>query len=147
MNNPLASGRPPASRAPHPMMQHAQMWKHMHGQDEDVLQQHVKTLDYGLPIMGALAANPKVTAKDVIKAVSSAVADSIMAPSQGVAMISSMPADADKLRPWLQERYALNLSAAVHAKAALMSRQQPQAQPPMPQGGPPMAPPGVMPNG
>src|SRR4051812_3169303 len=106
-NNPLAADRQP-SRGPHPMMQHAQIWQHMHGQDDDTLKQHVANLDYGLPIMGALAANPKVTAKDVIKATAAAVADGKVAPSVGVALITSMPADPDKLRPWLRERYALN---------------------------------------
>lgn len=124
------------------MMQHAQLWKHMHAQEPDELQKTVQTLDYGLPIMGALAGNPNVKAKDVIKATSAAVADGHLAPSAAVAMISQMPAEPDKLRPWLKERFALNLAAAVHAKAALMAqtnapREAPQgaAPQPMPPGG------------
>ncbi len=123
-------------------MRHAQAWKHMHGQQEDDLKAHVETLDYGLPILGALAGNPKVTAKDVIKAVSSAVADQKLSPSKGVAMISDMPADADDLRPWLRDRYAMNLTAAVHAKAALMAKAQPQ--PVAPSQTAPMAAPGPL---
>ncbi len=122
MNNPLAArnAQPQVDPA---LLQHAQMWQHAHSQDHDQLQSMIKTLDYGLPIIGALAGNPKVTAKDVIKATSAAVADQKLTPSAGVAFITQMPADPDKLRPWLRDKYAMNLSAAVHAKAALMARQ------------------------
>jgi len=120
-SNPLAarSAAPPVDPA---LMRHAQMWQAMHGQEPDALHKTVQTLDYGLPILGALAGNPKVTAKDVIKATSAAVADQKLAPSAGVAFISQMPADPDKLRGWLRDKYAANLAAAVHAKAALMSK-------------------------
>ena len=138
MNNPLASRAASREAPDQGMLRHAQMWKGMQAQDSDTLQQHVQSLDYGLPIMGALAGNPKTTAKDVIKATSQAVADQKMSPSQGVAFISQMPAEADKLQPWLREKYALNLAAAVHAKAALLARAQPQQAPQV-------APPGMAP--
>ena len=120
-SNPLATGpaRPPVDPA---LMRHAHAWRAAHSQDADTLRDAITKLDYGLPILGALAANPKVTAKDVIKATSAAVADGKLTPSRGVQVITEMPADPDKLRGWLRERYAMNLSAAVHAKAALMAR-------------------------
>ncbi|SRR6266481_5418084 len=129
-SNPLISARARTAAAePDPMLQHAQAWAHMHAQPPDVLQQHITTLDYGLPVMGALAGNPNVKAKDVIKAVSSAVAEGKLQPSIAVATISEMPADPDKLRAWLREKYAINLSAAVHGKAALLRQQQAGAAP------------------
>lgn len=151
--NPLASRRAAAPPADDPMLQHAQVWRHMHAQPDDALQQHIATLDYGLPIIGALASNPKVTTKDVIKAASAAVADQKIAPSVAVQMISELPSDPDKLQGWLRERYATNLSAAVHAKAALLSRGQvAQAGPATPVAGPgpaaaPVPAPGGTPNG
>ncbi len=140
MDNPLASRRAnaPGMKRDDPMLAHARLWQHMHAQPDDMLRQHIETLDYGLPIMGALAANPNVTAKDVIKATANAVAEQKVAPSAGVALISEIPADPDKLQGWLRERYAMNLTAAVHAKAALMSRQQ-GAQPGQASPGAPMA--------
>lgn len=136
--NPLTSSRvkPPAS-APDPMLRHAQLWQHMNSMDGDALKTQVAAMDYGLPIIGKLAGDPNVKAKDVIKAVSSAVADGHMQPSIAVATISDMPADTDKLRPWLRARYSDNLSAVVHAKAALLAQPQPQGQP---QGQPAPAP-------
>ncbi len=129
MNNPLASRNAPREAPDPALLQHAQIWQHMHSQPTDDLHQKIATIDYGLPIMGRLAGNPKTTAKDVIRAVSQTVADQKLSPSAGVALISQMPADPDKLRPWLQQQYAINLAAAVHAKAALLARAQPQAAP------------------
>jgi len=120
-SNPLATRAQPPPVDP-ALMRHAQMWKAMHGQEPDALHKAVQTLDYGLPILGALAGNPKTTAKDVIKATSGAVADGKLAPSAGVAFITQMPADPDKLHGWLRDKYASNLAAAVHAKAALMAK-------------------------
>jgi hypothetical protein len=111
------------------MHRHAQVWQHVNGMDNDSLQKHIAIMDYALPIQGALAHDPKVTAKDVIKAWSNGVADGHIQPSQAVAAISAMPADPEKLRPWLRQRYADNLSSVVHAKAALLQQAQAQAQP------------------
>lgn len=113
------------------MLRHAQVWKHINTLPSDTLEAHVKTLDYGLPIFGALAGNPKTTAKDVIKATSGAVADGHLTPSAAVGFISDMPADPEKLQSFLRDRYAGLLTEAIHAKAALLSRAQP-----MPQGAP-----------
>lgn len=151
-DNPLASKRP-AEKKDHPMQRHALIWQHMHQQTPDVLQGHVAAMDYGLPILGKLAGDPNVTAKDVIKALSGAVADGQMQASKAVANLADMPADPDKLRPWLREKYADALATTVHAKAALMRQgaMQPPGQPaapavapaaaapapaPMPQGAP-----------
>lgn len=138
MTNPLASSRakPPAAE-PHPMQRHAEQWQHVNSHPPEALQAHVEFADYALPILGQLAGDPKVKAKDVIKAVSSAAADGKIEPSKGVAFISQMPADDDKLRPWLKERYADMLGVTVHAKAALLQQaaQQAPAQPGLQQPG------------
>jgi hypothetical protein len=120
-DNPLASRRPrPAEPKDHPMLRHAQIFQHIEKQTPDTLQKHVGFMDYALPIMGRLAGNPDVTAKDVIKALSGAVADGQMEPARAVANLADMPAEPDKLRPWLREKYADALATTVHAKAALM---------------------------
>jgi hypothetical protein len=124
MNNPLVSSRHPAPSREDPMLRHAQMWQQAHSMPSDDLTQHIQTADYALPIFAALLANPKVTAKDVIKVTSGAVADGKISPSQGVQTITNMPADADKLRPWLREMYSNGLTMAVHAKAALLNQAQ-----------------------
>ena len=149
--NPLATRRiMPAPAKPDPMLRHAQIWHHVNQQHPDALHDHVQLADYALPIMGTLAANPKVTAKDVIKATSQPVADGKIPPSKGVEFISQIPPDPDKLQSWLKTVYADNLAATVHAKAALMrhAAQQAQGAPQggpgmMPAGGQPMAPQGV----
>lgn len=118
--NPLASRRAPDSPAePHPMLRHAQIFAHVNNHSPEALQAHVGAMEGVLPTLGALAANPNVTAKDVIKAATKAVADGHMSPSRAVANIADMPADPDKLRGWLKERYADALAVTVHAKAAL----------------------------
>lgn len=127
-DNPLASrrARPPEAK-PHPVLRHAQIWQHVEGQPPETLQKHVEMMDYGLPILGKLAGDPDVTAKDVIKMISGAVADGKMDPSKAVAGIADMPADPDKLRPWLKSKYADALATTVHAKAALMRQGAMQA--------------------
>jgi hypothetical protein len=102
------------------MQRHAELWQHIEGHPPDVLHQHVAFMDYALPIIGRLAGNPDVTAKDVIKALSGAVADGKMDASKAVGNLADMPADPDKLRPWLRAKYADALATTVHAKAALM---------------------------
>lgn len=121
--NPLMAGRP--KRQPqkeHPMMAHARMWQYAHSLPPDQLATETDRTDYALPIIGALAGNPKVTAKDVIKAAAQAAADGKIPPSGAVQVISQIPPDPDKLQPWLRQMYAAHLSAAVHMKAAMMSR-------------------------
>lgn len=150
-DNPLASRKPSAAEAkPDPMHRHAQVWQHIESQPMDVLHQHVAFMDYALPILGRLAGNPDVKAKDVIKALSGAVADGKMDASKAVANLAGMPADSDKLRPWLREKYADSLATTVHAKAALMRQAQApapgQAAPgaaPAPVAAAPGAPPGA----
>jgi hypothetical protein len=127
-DNPLASRRPrPAEKKDDPMLRHAQVWQHIERQTPETLQKHVVFMDYALPIMGRLAGDPNVTAKDVIKALSGAVADGQMEPAKAVANLSDMPSEPDKLRPWLREKYADALATTVHAKAALMRQGAMQA--------------------
>lgn len=145
-DNPLTSRRP-AEKQDDPMLRHAHIWQHIEKQPPDALHQHVAFMDYALPILGKLAGDPDVSAKAVIKALSGAVADGKMDASKAVGTLTDMPADKDKLRPWLRERYADALATTVHAKAALMRQgampgQQaaPSVAPaPMPQGAPPGA--------
>ncbi len=161
-DNPLASRRPrPAEQKPDPMHRHAQIWQHIEQQTPDTLQRHVSFMDYALPIMGRLAGNPDVKAKDVIRALSGAVAEGHMEPSKAVANLADMPSDPDQLRPWLREKYAEALATTVHAKAALMRQGTLQAPgaaappggapapvPPIPQSGPPQGtPPPALPAG
>lgn len=144
-DNPLASRRPrPAEKKDDPMMRHAQVWQHIETHPGDVLHQHVAFMDYALPIMGRLAGNPDVKAKDVIKALSGAVADGKMDASKAVGTLADMPADSEKLRPWLREKYADALATTVHAKAALMRQGAMQA--PGQQAAPVVAP-GAVPQG
>lgn len=137
-DNPLAPTRRPrpAEPEPHPMVKHAALYQHVQGMTPGSLQAHVAQMDYGLPILGALAANPDVTAKDVIKALANSVAEGKRTPSSAVAVIANMPSEPDKLRPWLKEQYATNLATTVHAKAALMSQAAQAQQPPQPQPAP-----------
>lgn len=118
-SNPLQS-RKPAAPADHPAKMHAHIWQHVQGMDADTQATKATQLSYGLPILGALASNPKTTRKDVIKAAADAAGVGKLDPSQAVAMISQMPDDPDKLQPWLKGLYATNLSAMVHLKAAQM---------------------------
>lgn len=136
-DNPLAS-KHPAEKKDDPMLRHAQVWHHIEHQPADALQSHVGFMDYALPIIGRLAGDPNVKAKDVIKALSGAVADGQMQASKAVANLADMPADPDKLRPWLREKYADALATTVHAKAALMRQgaMQPPGQPAAPAAAP-----------
>jgi hypothetical protein len=122
-SNPLASTRVQAPAPPaHPMQRHADIWKHVNAQTPETLQSHVESMDHILPVLGQLAGDPKVTAKDVIKAATNGVAAGALTPSAAVETIADMPADPEKLRPWLKDRYATALAVTVHAKAALMGQ-------------------------
>lgn len=123
-----------------PMMRHAKIWQHVGKMAPDAIPAHVERMEYVLPILGALASDPNVKAKDVIKAAAQAAADGKVDAGQAVGFISGMPADPDKIRPWLKGLYAANLSAHVHMKAAMLQQRQqaPQAVPvAAPQGGAP----------
>lgn len=126
--NPLTSTRqrPPGQ---HPAQMHAQVWQHVNGLAPDDQASKVAELTYSLPILGALANNPKTTRKDVIKAAAEAAGAGKIDPSMAVSIISQMPNDPDKLQPWLKNIYATNLSAMVHLKAAMMPTPQPGTQP------------------
>lgn len=129
MNNPLASMRQ-APAQPHPAQMHAQMWQHVNSMAPDDQAAKMQELQYGLPIIGALANNPKTTRKDVIKAAADAAGAGKIDPSMAVSIISQMPDDPTKVQAWLKGMYAANLSAMVHLKAAAMPTQQPQGVPP-----------------
>lgn len=125
-------------------MLHAQMWDHVSKIAPDDIAEKIARVDHILPILGALSSNPKTTAKDVIKAAAGVAANGTVAPSEAVQFITSMPAEQEKLQPWLRRLYEANLSAAVHLKAAAMQQTQQAAPPQQPV---PMQAPGVMPSG
>lgn len=132
-NNPLAPRKSAAAAGPHPMMGHAQMWQHVSGMAPEDQEAKTTELGYVLPLIGALAGNPKITRKDVIRAAADAAGSGKIPPSQAVSFISQMPEDPDKLQPWLHGIYAANITALVHLKVAQMpgqpAPQQPGAQP------------------
>lgn len=135
MPNPLAPNqRPPPD---HPAMLHAKMWQHVSGMKPDEHESQSAQMDQLLPILGALANNPKVKARDVIRAAADAAATGKRTPSQAVQFITAMPVEPEKLQGWLRGIYEANLSAQVHMKAAMMQQAQGQPQAP-PQGGMPV---------
>lgn len=137
--NPLSSR--PSAPPEHPVMAHAKIWQHVNAMAPDDAAAKTAELTHVLPIMGALASNPKVTRKDVIKAAADAAGAGAIPPSQAVQVISQMPQDDDKLQPWLKGLYETNLTALVHLKAA---QAQPQQSPqPVQQAAP--VPPGATP--
>jgi hypothetical protein len=125
--NPLSSK--PRAPAEHPVMAHAKIWQHVNAMSPDDAAAKTTELTHVLPIMGALASNPKVTRKDVIKAAADAAGAGHIQPSQAVQFISQMPQDDDKLQAWLKNAYATNLTALVHLKAAQQPMPQPTAPP------------------
>lgn len=137
MSNPLMNASKAPSQDKHPAHMHAQMWQHVNNMHPSEHASKAQEIAYGLPIIGALASNPKTTRKDVIKAAADAAGAGKIEPSMAVSIISQMPDDPNKLQPWLKGIYAANLSAMVHLKAAMMAQQQPQpmpaAQPGVPQ--------------
>jgi hypothetical protein len=148
--NPLSGRVPNAPGRPkneHPQMMHAKMWQHVSGMEPGAMASAMQKTAATLPLIGSLAANPKVTSKDVIKAAAEAAATGHIQPSDAVKFITNMPAEPDHLRPWLRSMYQANLSAMVHMKAAAMAPPQ-QAMPQQaPQAAMPMAPPGGALNG
>jgi hypothetical protein len=127
--NPLTSTQRKPDAGAHPAQMHANVWKHVNSMGQDDQASMVGELSYTLPILGALASNPKTTRKDVIKAAADAAGAGKIDPSKAVSLISQMPDDPTKLQPWLKTMYATDLTAMVHLKAAAMP-QQPQAPQP-----------------
>lgn len=143
--NPLSSAPQAGPSAPDPLLVHARLWQHINSMPSHELPAQTDRVNYVLPILGALAGDPKVTSRDVIKAAAQAAADGKVPPSEAVQFISQMPTDQEKLRPWLKQMYTTNLTAAVHLKAAAMKQQQPSPQPvaqsqPVPQPAPQQVP-------
>lgn len=130
-NNPLmappSAGTPDQPTEDDGMAQHASIWAHIQQEDPADTEQNLALAEYAIPIMGALAAKKDVTPKDVIRALSDAVGSGKVTPDHAVATITAMPADKTELRPWLQNRFMLNLTYAVHAKAQQIKAQQQQA--------------------
>lgn len=123
MNNPLSAASPQVQSPSgmHPLKAHATIWQHVGNMPAEDMPDKVSSLAHCLPILAALAHNPGVTRKDVIKAAADAAGAGKLPPSQAVDIISGMPTDPDKLQPWLKGLYAYNLAAVVHMKAAMMA--------------------------
>lgn len=134
--NPLSS-KPQKPPTEHPVMAHAKIWQHVNAMAPGDATAKAEELSYAVPILGALAANPNVTRKDVIKAAANTAGVGKIAPSMAVQFISQMPQDADKVQPWLKGLYAANLTALVHLKAAQMPAAQPGTPVPSPAPGAP----------
>src|ERR1700757_3357618 len=100
--NPLAPAKKQAPAvSQHPMLAHAQLWQHVNNMPKSALGDAISSTNYGVPILGALASNPNVSRKDVIKAAADAAGAGKIPPSQAVEMISQMPDDPTKIQPWL----------------------------------------------
>jgi hypothetical protein len=119
-SNPLNSRYKPGATPQHPAQMHAEVWQHVNKLDPSSFAAQSKQMDDMLPVIGALAGNPNVNSKDVIKAAANAAAEGKVSPSEAVQFISSMPSEPDKLQGWLKNRYAVGLSVQVHMKAAMM---------------------------
>jgi hypothetical protein len=132
-SNPLSVTRKNTAPTQDPMRGHAQMWKHVNSMPSDDLATKAAEISYSLPILGALAGNPKVTSKNVIKATADAAGAGKMPPSKAVEIISQMPADPEKLQPWLKGLYAAGMTALVHMKAVMMREQASQGASAAPQ--------------
>lgn len=125
--NPLSPPR--ATPKPDPMIAHAKIWRFAHSLPSDQLSESVERTNYVLPILGMLAAKTDLKPRDVIKAASAAVAEGKVEPTEAVRIISAMPTDPDKLRPWMRNLYETNMTAMVHLKAAMMKNATPPAAP------------------
>jgi hypothetical protein len=79
--------------------------------------------------------------RDVIKAAADAAGAGKITADEAITLISQMPQDQDKLRPWLRQMYAFQFTAAIHLKAEMMAEAQAQQQGAQPaQAMPPGAP-------
>lgn len=117
-------------------MAHAKIWQHVQQMAPNDVAAKAQELTYVIPVMGALASNPNVTRKDVIKSASNAVADGKVQASMAVQLLSQMPDDPEKLQSWLKSLYQTNLAALVHIKAAQMPAPQTAAPAQAPVGQP-----------
>jgi hypothetical protein len=122
--NPLSAKPKVAAPAEHPMLAHAKIWQHVNAMAPDDVAQHTAAADYTTPRIGALAANPNVTRKDVIKAAADWAGVGKIPPSKAVEFISALPNEPDKLQPFLRNLYLTNMTALIHMKAAAMPGQQ-----------------------
>lgn len=94
---------------------------------EDI-HQHIEQANYMLPLLGMLAKDPKVTRKDVVKAVSGIMGEGRMTATEAIDLLSKVPSNPDQLRTWLKEKYGHLIAGAVHLNAAAMVHQAMQAR-------------------
>ncbi len=142
MNPLMLAAKAPMPTMPkeHPAMSHAQAWQSVQQIPPEELAERTARLDKTLPILGALASDPKVTFRKAVKVAAKAAADHSIPAAEIVQFISLMPTDDKKIGAFLKDVYSRSMSSLVHMKAAMLDRdggQQPEqpmgAQPPMPQ--------------
>ena len=147
MNPLMRAANAPTTRMPeeHPAMSHAQAWQAVQQIPPEDLAERTARLDKTLPILGALASDPKVTFRKAVKVAAKAAADHSIPAAEIVQFISLMPTDEKKIGPFLRDVYSRSMSSLVHMKAAMMGRdggqqmEQPMgAQPQMAQPQQPM---------
>lgn len=129
MNNPLSSASPapmdaaPAAANNGPAQQQpgGQMSQQIH---QDDLPRHIDDANYMLPIVSGLARNPKVTRKDVVKAVSGAMGDGKFTAAEAIELLSQVPSNPDALKAFLRQKYTQLIQGAIHLNAAQAILQQ-----------------------
>ena len=119
--NPLVAGRKSGAQPkPHPMMAHAQMWHAVNSMDAGHLAEVTQKTENLIGPLGALAHKPNLKRTDVIKAAADAAGAGHLSASDAVDFISQLPDKPEELKPFIMNRYAMSLTALVHAKAAQM---------------------------
>lgn len=101
------------------------------------IQDHIDHVNYMLPLVSKLARDPKVTRKDVVKALSGAMADKHFTAQEAVEVLSRVPQSPEQLKPWLKEKLHHLIIGGVHLNAMN------HAMNPAPAGAAPAAPMGA----
>jgi hypothetical protein len=90
----------------------------------DDMPKHIDETNYMLPIMAKLARDPKVTRKDVIRAISDAMADGKFTATEAIEKLAQVPSNQDALKAFLRQKYTQLIQGAVHLNAAQAMLQQ-----------------------
>lgn len=106
-SNPLAQG--PQNSAPNPQMPQI---------NPDEIPDHIDMGNYIMPMLVKLLQDPKVSRKDVIKTVGTAISDDKVKPTEAVKFLTDVPDDPVALRPWLKQKYGHLVAGMVHLHAA-----------------------------
>jgi hypothetical protein len=131
MSNPLSSAAPApmdaapaaANNGPSQQQQPGGQMPQLHPDD---LPKHIDDANYMMPIMSKLARDPKVTRKDVVKAVSGGMADGKFTAQEAIELLSQVPSNPEALKAFLRQRYTALIKGAVHLNAASSQAMQQQ---------------------